>query len=146
MSDLLQKCSKRGCGWIGTDKQMRPEPKGDGWTDMTCPRCGCNSFYKAKAHEKPSDAVLPAKIANAKFLMVCTGEQYSSKIVDGAKLHEEMAIACCGSVEEAGAEELKDNVEFLTNLDNWCIDADAGPYHIKQDIGEIDHIEFWRLV
>jgi hypothetical protein len=114
-------------------------------TTLVCPRCGCESFYKAKPHETASNAVLPSTIANAKFLMVCTGEQYSSKIVDGADLHEEMAIACCGSLAAAGSVEVQENVEFLTDMDNWATDSDYGPYHIKQDIGETDHIEFWRL-
>lgn len=144
MSELF-KCSRRGCGWIGTLDEQRQEPIDHSATEGRCPRCNCNSFYKAKPGDLASSSILPAKIAEAKFFMICTGESYSTKIVDGARLHVEWATAIYGSIAECPAENLQHAIETLKDFDNWRTDPDFGPICYEEDVGETDHIAFWRL-
>lgn len=144
MSELWR-CSKRGCGWIGADEFKRKVKIERGWTELRCPRCGCNSFYRAKPGDEPSYSVLPHGVASGKFLMICTGESYFTKIVDGGKLHEEWAIATQGSVKGCSPELLNLTVESMRNEDDWIIDRDHGPVCWKEEVGEIGHIAFWRL-
>lgn len=46
----LWRCSKRRCGWIGTDAEKHEVPIKDYLpvkaTELRCPICGCNSFYR----------------------------------------------------------------------------------------------------
>jgi hypothetical protein len=142
----LMKCSRRGCGWIGTLAQQRQHRIAPGETEGRCPRCNCNSFYNTKPGELPSDAVLPHSIASAKFVMICTGESYSTKIVDGGKLHEEWAAAIFGKLEDCPAEQLADTIQSMKDMDNWQQDHNGhGPTCWEEDVGETDHITFWRL-
>jgi hypothetical protein len=114
-------------------------------TELRCPRCGCRSFFRSKPGDKASDEVLPAAIANAKFLMICTGESYSTKVVDGGRLHEEWAIAIFGNWENVPSDQLRAVIGSMRDMDNWSTDPDHGPFHWKEDVGETDHIDFWRL-
>ena len=33
------------CGWIGSDKEKQPVKESEGIELLTCPKCGCVSFF-----------------------------------------------------------------------------------------------------
>lgn len=50
-TEHLAKCSRRRCGWIGTDAEMVMRKDTPQISTAVCPRCGCDSFYDAKPGE-----------------------------------------------------------------------------------------------
>lgn len=50
--NTLWRCSRRTCGWVGFDEQKAQHHSGQGWTDLVCPWCFCDSFYEIKPGQK----------------------------------------------------------------------------------------------
>lgn len=63
-AEAIMRCSRRGCGWVGTEAEYNwvAKAKDPRFTQGRCPRCGCDSFYKTKAGEvsTPLHKSLPA--------------------------------------------------------------------------------------
>lgn len=51
------KCSRKKCGWIGTDDNKKPVKNrklsagGYNVNDLVCPKCGCKEFYELRDDE-----------------------------------------------------------------------------------------------
>jgi len=86
------------------------------------------------------------KIADSTFLMVCSGETYSSFIIKGYEILDKMQEEMYGDDKMAGKEEMKMYGEELANIDNWHNDQDFGPVRYNTEVGETDHIELIRII
>lgn len=52
---MQDQCSRKRCGWVGTDEDKKRIPNiklsKDGFTInvLVCPKCGCKTFYELSA-------------------------------------------------------------------------------------------------
>jgi len=55
---IQDKCSRRKCGWIGTDDDKKPvlnrkwSARGLKVNDLVCPKCGYKEFYELRKGER----------------------------------------------------------------------------------------------
>lgn len=58
------KCSRKKCGWIGTDEDKKRvqnrKLSTPGFTvnDLVCPKCGCKEFYEHRDNARVDKAMI----------------------------------------------------------------------------------------
>lgn len=89
---------------------------------------------------------LPQSIIDATFIVICSGESYSTHIVIGDKLLNHLAECLYG---DANYPQTDDSfgrfISRIRDVDNWHHDADLGPVHWMDDVGETDRIDVYRI-
>src|SRR5262245_40600856 len=81
-------------------------------------------------------------IENGTFLLICSGETFSSEVVKGLPtILDKMMDAMFGSDKEAIAEWRPKYEASLNDPDTWNTDFNHGPVRWGDDVGETDRIE-----
>ena len=86
-----------------------------------------------------------AALGNGIWLLVGSGESYSAEVVAGPALLEKVLETMFGTIEDSSPEEHEYWKATLEDPDEWSSDEDCGPTYFRQDIGEIDHLEIYRI-
>lgn len=89
---------------------------------------------------------LPQTIQDGKFIVICSGESYSTRIVNGTDLIKHIAECLYGDANYPQTdEEFGRFISRICDLDNWHDNPDLGPTHWTKDVGETDHIDVYRI-
>lgn len=107
-----------------------------------CIRCVVN---KRTGHDLLCDDCRLTVQPLGNYLLISSGESYSTEIVKGFNLLGAMLTAMFGKPEECSDSEKVFWREQIDDPDNWHHDSDYGCTHYSTDVGETDHLEIYLL-